>query len=241
MLVLQEPGALRFITQNDHARLAHDILALWTGDGLPGHPLRDRLLFATAEHDNGWREADAAPLTDPTSGRPHDFLSYPEDERQRLWQRGISRFADTDSLTALLIARHAQRIHRDQSSSPSWQHFFSLLSEKLRALEEACEIAPADLDALYEYLWLADTVSLAACGVLGATPLTRGDYEFSISPGHVSAHPFPFAGPLTLRVAYRLLPTRRYSGSADLVGDLASAHWQSMSISIEPREQRVIR
>ena len=241
MLVLQEPDALRLITQNDHARLAHDILALWTGDGLPAHPLRDRLLLATAEHDNGWREADAAPLTKPASSWPYDFRSYPEDERQRLWRRGINRFADTDLPTALLITRHAERIHRDLSSSPGWRQFFSFLSEKLRVLEESCMISPADLDVLYEYLWLVDTVSLGACGVLGTSTVTRRGYEFSVDRGHVSAHPFPFAGPLTLRVAYRLLPTRRYSGSADFAGELARAHWQSMPINIGPREQPMIR
>jgi hypothetical protein len=241
MLVLENADALCLITQNDHARLAHDILALWTGDGLPENPLREELLLATAEHDNGWREVDAAPLTDPASGWPSEFRSYPESERQRLWRRAVNRFAQTDPLTASLIARHARRIHRDLSSSPDWQQFYSFLSEKLAAFEELCEISPADLDALYEYLWLADTLSLGACGALGACTMKYKGYELAVSPGHVSVHPFPFAGPLTLRVACRLLPTRRYSGSADLVGELASAHWQSMPIGIEPGERPMIR
>jgi hypothetical protein len=241
MLVLEGGDSLRLITQNDHARLAHDILALWIGEGLPNHPLRDRLLFATAEHDNGWREADAAPLTDATSGWPCDFRSYPDDERQRLWRRGINRFSDTDSLSAYLIARHAERIHRELSSSPRWQEFFSFLLEKLNALEESCPHSPVDLDLLYDYLWLADNVSLGACGALGAHTLTRRGYEFSLSSGQVFVHPFPFSGPLTLRVACRFLPARRYAGSADLGGELASAHWQTTDIHVEPRQQPVIR
>ena len=240
MLVLRQRNAIQVITQNDHARLAHDFLSLWTADGLPEHPLRDHLLLATAEHDNGWREADAAPLTDLDTGWPSDFRSYPETDRRRLWQRGVDRFAETDPLVALLILRHAQRIHRELYSSPAWREFFSTVTARQRSLEETCNTPSAVLDGLYEFMWLADTISLGACGALGVTDLDWRGYEFSVSPGQVSVHPFPFAGRSTLRVAYRSLPVRSYSGTTDLGGALANAQWQFRRVRIGHREQAVV-
>src|SRR5262249_53740757 len=66
---------LRLVTQPDHAHLSGELLSLWRADGLPAHPRRAETLFAGREHDNGWREADAAPRWDAAAGRPRDFLT----------------------------------------------------------------------------------------------------------------------------------------------------------------------
>ncbi|HEX2162583.1 MAG TPA: DUF3891 family protein, partial [Thermoanaerobaculia bacterium] len=75
MIVYDEGEAWRVVTQPDHARFAGELVALWRAHGVPEHPRRDDLLFAVREHDNGWREEDAAPSWNAAAGRPHDFLS----------------------------------------------------------------------------------------------------------------------------------------------------------------------
>src|SRR6185436_12277599 len=112
MIVVDTGETFRLVTQPDHARFAADLLSLWPE--LAGHPRRDDLLFATREHDNGWREADAAPRWDAGQGRPHDFLSLPEPERALLWRRGIGRFRASRPGAALLVAHHAAVLHRDR-------------------------------------------------------------------------------------------------------------------------------
>ena len=70
VIVVDKGDLLRVITQPDHARFAAELLSLWRADGLPEHPRREQLLFAVREHDNGWREADAAPWVDPATQKP---------------------------------------------------------------------------------------------------------------------------------------------------------------------------
>jgi hypothetical protein len=233
MLVLEESESLRLITQHDHARLAHELLALWTADGFPQHHLRDDLLLATAEHDCGWQGPDAAPMLDLGKKLPFDFKTYPADERQYLWRETIHRLSETNLRAVLLVIRHAERIHQERLSEPGWQGFLAELAETRQSLEASNAISSAELDGAYEYLWMADIVSLGACGALGTTILDWSGYEFSISPAHIKVRPFPYAGPLTLRVACRLLPECRYSSAADFASDLASARWQFMPIRVE--------
>src|SRR6187401_2294836 len=91
MIVASGSARHLVITQPDHARFSAELLSLWRA--LADHPRREELLFAVREHDNGWRETDAAPHWDAEQGRPHDFLSLPRTERIELWQRGTARFA----------------------------------------------------------------------------------------------------------------------------------------------------
>jgi hypothetical protein len=50
----------------------------WRDGGFTDNPRRDAILLAIAEHDNGWREVDVAPIVDEATGRIHDFVSAPD-------------------------------------------------------------------------------------------------------------------------------------------------------------------
>ena len=234
MLVLEEPDSLRLVTQHDHAKLARDILALWTGDGLPEDPLREDLLLATGNHDAGWRGADAAPILDQSRGWPFDFRSYPEAERQLLWTEAVAELELSRPDPALLILRHAERIHRDRSARATWQPFFDFLAQKRLEIEALCESSSQRLDEMYEFLWLADTCSLGACGVLAPQRIEWRQYEVSLFVDELRLDPFPFAGPLTLRLAHRTIPKRRYESATGLASSLAQTRWRFRSIRIEP-------
>src|SRR3954464_9584367 len=107
MIVVPAESSFLLITQPDHAHLAGEILSLWRADGLPDNPRRDDLLFAAREHDNGWREADAAPRWDAGRGPPPDSPPPPRRERLERWERAPCRFATERPYAALLITRHA--------------------------------------------------------------------------------------------------------------------------------------
>ena len=124
MIVVPEGSTLLLVTQPDHAHFSGELLSLWRAGGLPGHPRRDDLLFAAREHDNGWREADAAPRWNAEGGRPHDFMTLPRQERIEIWERGTCRFAAERPYAALLITRHALNLfggrRGEEGGTPSW-------------------------------------------------------------------------------------------------------------------------
>src|SRR5436305_824646 len=163
MIVVPEGTAYRLITQPDHAHLAAEILALWRRDGLPAHPRRENLLFAAREHDNGWREADAAPRWDPGTGRPHDFMTLPTADRIEIWERGPCRFATERPYAAQLIARHARHLLGGRRGEEGWDGLLDFLADFERGLSEETGVPEDELAADYRWIELADQISLTAC------------------------------------------------------------------------------
>src|SRR5215213_8305992 len=94
MIVRRDPTHLLLITQPDHAALAAAVMDAWRHP-LPDAPVRDVVLLATREHDNGWYEEDAAPLVDETTGRILDFMTAPDSVRQGIWPRAVERLGST--------------------------------------------------------------------------------------------------------------------------------------------------
>src|SRR6185436_13494317 len=137
MIVVAEQETWLFITQPDHAAFAAELTSLWRAEGVPDHPRRADLLFAVREHDNGWREADAAPRWNRERRLPHDFLTIPRPARIEVWERGVSRFAGERPWAALLITRHARRLHRDRRGVDGWEDLLETLDELERGLAEA--------------------------------------------------------------------------------------------------------
>jgi hypothetical protein len=240
MIVVPEDSTYRLITQPDHAHLAAEILALWRRDGLPAHPRRKDLLFAAREHDNGWREADAAPRWDSGAGRPHDFLTLPTPDRIEIWERGTCRFATERPYAALLITRHARNLLGGRRGEAGWDGLLDFLADFERGLSEETGVPEDELMEDYRWVEIADQISLIACAGR-REPVAR--HGFRIAPaaaGHtgggavaVGLAPFPLAGATTFRVACRRIPTRDYRGDADLGGELAAARWEELAVRIE--------
>ena len=240
MIVYGEGETLLVITQPDHAHFAGELLSLWRADGLPDNPRREEVLFAAREHDNGWREADAAPLCD-AEGRPVDFLGVSPPLRIELWQRGAARFAGSHPYAARLIVRHAATLHRDRRGDPEWEGFFGFLDELERGLAEETGVGEADLAADYRLLDLADLVSLAVCN-RWHEPFARHGMTGRYADGTVRLEPFPLAGATAFALPCRRIPSRRYLGDADLGGELAAARWERLTVRVAafspPRARR---
>lgn len=231
MIVYDEGATLRLITQPNHAHFAGELLSLWRADGLPASPRRAEVLFAAREHDNGWREADAAPRWDAARGRPHDFMSIARADRIEIWERGASRFAGSHPYAALLITRHAQNLHRDRRGDPDWDPFLDLLDELATGLAAETGAAADDVAADYRLLDLADGISLAACGGWSG-PFTRHGLAVTPAGGAVHLDPLPLAGATAFTIPCRRIPKRAYRGDADLGGELAAARWEDLKVRV---------
>lgn len=237
MIVIPRTDRLRLITQNDHAAFAADLLKLWRSDGAPEHPRRRELLFATREHDNGWRETDSAPFCDRESGRPYSFTNLPAAEKIRIWHRGPRRFREGEPYASLLIAHHAQNIYRSYRGEAVWEESFADWKALEAELAEELGMDEDTVAADYYYLDITDVLSLAACGAFEELFDHRG---VRCEPRHeaemttLAVDPFPLAGTTTFRIPCRLIPDRRYAGDTDLAVELASARWGEHVVRVMP-------
>jgi hypothetical protein len=229
VIVNADGGRLRLVTQSDHAATAAEILALWRADGLPDHPRRAELLRAAREHDNGWREADAAPRLE-ADGRPADFRRFPEAERRAVWRRGVARLAPAHPYAALLVAEHALVLHRERAGEPEWAEFAQELEEQQAELAATVGLPTLELAADYRFLHLADLVSLTACGAWES--FQDHDLKGRRSGSTLLLDPFPLAGSTTFKVPCRHIPDRPYAGEADLAGELGPARWEELSFRL---------
>ena len=233
MIVAPLDGALRVVTQNDHAHFAAELLGLWRP--LADHPRRDSLLLAAREHDNGWREADSAPRR-REDGRPHDFLSIPEPLRRELWQRGTERARSGDPWAALLILEHALTLHRDRGDQPEWQQLLETWKEQRETLLEELREAGAtetesDLADDYRLLDLADLASLK---VTCPWPERQERHGFTLEGADdgLRLAPLPLVGSTRFEIPCRTIPDRPYDGDQDLAVELAVARWESMTVRV---------
>ncbi len=240
MIVYDEGESLLLITQPDHAHFTGELLSLWRADGLPEHPRRAEILFAGREHDNGWREEDAAPRWNAAFGRPHDFISMPRAERIALWERGTARFAGSHPYAALLITRHALHLYRDRRDSAEaadWRDFFAYLDELERGLFEATGMDAADpadeakVAADYRFIDLGDLASLAVCN-RWSEPFNRYGWHGVYREGTLHLDPLPLAGATAFAIPCRRIPKRPYRGDADLGGELAAARWETLRVRV---------
>lgn len=194
------------------------------------------MLLAAREHDNGWREADAAPRFDPELGRPFDFRYLSIPDRIDIWRRGVRRFANAQPLTALLILRHAAEIHRTYRDHADWKEFGEELEALRHDLGDSSGIEPSAVERDYRFLELADTLSLGACGAFdpGDSAQSIHGYQVEVQLGRIGLEPFPLAGATTLEVAYRLLPSTTFDSAASFSEELATATWRRLPVRIEP-------
>jgi hypothetical protein len=236
MIVVPEGPTLLLVTQPDHAHFSGELLSLWRAGGLAEHPRRDDLLFAAREHDNGWREADAAPRWDAERGRPYDFITQPRQERIELWERGTCRFAAERPYAALLIARHALNLFRGRRGEEEWDPFLDFLEDFEGNLLEETGAGREELEADYPLIDLADLISLTAC-TRRREPVERHGVRIVPGDGEVRLAPFPLAGATTFRVPCRRVPVREYRGDADFGGELAAARWEEMTVRVAPERE----
>jgi hypothetical protein len=222
MIVREDGDGLLLITQPDHARLAAEIVEAWTADGLPAHPRRETILLATCEHDNGWREPDAAPTVDER-GRPHDFASAPAPIRQGVWPRGVTRLAARSPYAAALVAQHALTVYERYRGDRDWTSFFARMERMRDELLEKGVGTPDPFFDDYRFVRLGDLVSLVFCNGWTAPEEELG-VRVSLAGDRVVVTPDPFGGravPLTVRA--RRVPARPYASDADLRQALSAA------------------
>jgi hypothetical protein len=234
-VIIRPAGAdLLCIRQPDHAALAARIAASWCADGLPDRPTHPLVLRATARHDIGWEDEDAAPRVDPATGHPFDFIGSPLEVRQRLWPRAVARLATDDAYVAALVAQHALTVYRRFERDPAWRAFFADLERRRDDLVVEAAApgagtagrAPVDIRGFladYTIVGLCDLFSLIFCSGWREPYLMEG-YTAILVGDRLTVSPDPFGGlAVPLAVTARRIRARRHESDADLRAALEAA------------------
>lgn len=186
----------------------------WVGDDFRRATRRASILHAIEEHDNGWRELDAAPIVDDRTGQILDFITAPADVRQGVWPRGVGRLTH-DRWAAALVAQHAIHIFDRYRSDAAWAPFFATM-ESLRA--EHVRAAGLTIDLLaaeYLFLRVADLISLVFCNAWTG-PERHEQYVIGNDGTRLTIEPDPFGGDVVpFAVRARELPRRAFQDAAE--------------------------
>ena len=118
-----DDNTIRLVTQPSHAVAAGYMASHWGNEeftklGFYGNcsdseKLAAETIFGIAEHDNGWWEWEADPLSSELDRLPlglEEVLNNPAEATQR-WQIGTTRFEDSHPYASLLINFHAYRLY----------------------------------------------------------------------------------------------------------------------------------
>jgi Protein of unknown function (DUF3891) len=203
------------ITQPDHAQLAATIMERWQGDGFPDSPRRAAILLAIREHDNGWREVDAAPILDANSGEILDFMTLPDEDRRGVWPRGVQRLAATP-YSAALVAQHAVHIYRRYRDDTAWIPFFiEMEAWRDHFILQERSVTMDELLRDYRFLRIGDLASLTFCNGWSEAPEETG-LAVTFDSEHLAISPDPFAGErLSIEITAREMPGTRFASARE--------------------------
>jgi hypothetical protein len=212
MIVRRAEGALHLITQPDHAALARRIMERW--EPLREKERRESILLAIGEHDNGWREPDAAPSIDPATGRVYDFIDAPAAVRQGVWPRGVARLSH-DPWAAALVAQHALTVYERYRTDEIWSAFFREMADTRDTFLANTPDALPQLTNDYDYVRIGDLISLIFCNRWEEQSYKHR--TFRLEGDRVVVVPDAFAGrEIKFEIAAIELPDRRFTTDTDL-------------------------
>lgn len=232
MIVRRGDGVLHLITQPDHAALARRLMAFWPS--LSTSERRRDILTAIEHHDRGWRESDASPTVDPSTGGVRDFLHAPLEVRQGVWPVSVGLLAAAP-WAAALVAHHALSVYDRFRSDSDWQDFFPRLTA-LR--DEHLARSGGDLPSLvrdYIYLRLGDLLSLAFC-TAATTPERLGPWTIRRHGSRVHVDPSPFVLDVPFAIEAREIPDVPYPDDAALRAAIAEGRSRALEgvVGAEP-------
>lgn len=220
MIVRPAQDGVHLITQPDHAHLAAQIIE--HAVTLERHPRREAILLAAAQHDNGWTEEDAAPIVNPATGHPADFINVPVSVRHRVWPRAIQRLAQ-HPWPAALVAEHAVVVYDRFRVEDDWAPFFAEIEAARDQMVRASGLTSRELVSDYTYVRLADLISLFFCMAV-SLPQHVGEWSVQLTGEHAVVSPDPFGGrsiPIAIRA--RKIPDRVFESDDDLRATVAAA------------------
>jgi hypothetical protein len=228
MIVRDRGGDWQVVLQTDHA----DLSAAFAGAWRERSDRHDSLALAAERHDDGWAVWEQAPMVDPETGKPLNFLDVGVAAHLAFYRACIAAVTEQDPYTGLLVSMHGagiyrQRYGRDPGLSLSQADAVRGLVDEFVDEQEAGydgRMAQAVADDAerwrdYELLQFYDRLSLYFCMrdvEAGEAADVQGYRLEPLGPWAVRIDPFPFgAAPARFSLLRRVLPKRSWSGQRE--------------------------
>jgi len=165
------------ITQSAHGELAGQLAAHWGNKefATPGRfspsgdpeRVRGEVVFAVAEHDNGWWEWEADPPLSPDDGLPQGLSEVVADPVAGMdrWRRGIPRLVERHPYASVIIGDHAAWLYEAQFN-PDHPLELTHQLQRARSLYPAEQHRPAS-----EFVTAVREMEAVTCRRLDREPL----------------------------------------------------------------------
>jgi Protein of unknown function (DUF3891) len=240
MIVRDRGNDWQVVLQTDHAELSGAFARAWAEPGAR----HESLALAALRHDDGWAVWERAPIVEPDTGRPLNFLDVGVPGHLAFYRACIAAVGEQDPYAGLLVSMHGAGIYRQRyGRDPSLKVTQAPENQSLvDAFVEEQEASHADRMAAtgvgederwrdYELLQLYDRLSLYFCMRdvdRGEEAELQGHRLEPLAPWRIRMQPFPFAEePARFTLARRLVPK---SGLRDIL----ALPVERAEISIEP-------
>jgi uncharacterized protein DUF3891 len=130
MVFQQNRGQLLIVRQPDHGVQTGRFARHWGNEQTPPFTPREPVIAAATRHD-GWKDWEAHPSIDPTTGQPWQFYRLTPHEHMPLYRRGIAMAAAHDPTPKILVSMHGAGLYHDRYGT------FRLAKQAFSASERA--------------------------------------------------------------------------------------------------------
>lgn len=230
MIRREEKNGWLLITQHDHAGLAGEIMAYWGNESFSVLEPRDEVLFAVGEHDAGWRQWDASPKIDASSGVPANFSEMDTYDQSVIWEHCFRDHAAEHQYASVLIALHFAKFNQHNlDRDPSDENAGMLKAELGKFIKDkvgaelngfSLDDIPLDIKVNLKLLQIADIMSLTLCHGWKSVEIKDAPLDYSgncktlkmeSEDGlNYTVEPYPFSQP---RLSFSILGRRLFSTS----------------------------
>lgn len=228
MIVRDLGDAWQVVLQTDHADLSGDVARAWADQG----PRHESVVIAAERHDDGWAVWEQAPMVDPRSGAPVNFLDVGVPAHLAFYRAAIAAIGEQDPYAGLLVSMHGAGIYRHRygtdpalglsraaEAQEQVDAFVAEQEARHEALAASLGVSAEERWADYHLLQYADRFSLYFCmrDVEAGEAGKVRDFSFApLGPWHVRVEPYPFAtSPLRTSLVRRVVP--KGAGVTDLL------------------------
>lgn len=244
MIVCDVGDHWQVVLQTDHADLSGDFARRWNHRT----DRSDSLVTAAERHDDGWAVWEQAPMCDPRTSKPLNFLDVGVLAHLAFYRAGIAAIGEQDPYAGLLVSMHGAGIYRGRYGlQPELQLTFAEDARKqveAFVAEQESSFEPRDAQSGvtaedrkhdYKLLQIYDRMSLLFCmNDTVAPPASEfSGYHFEPDGTAVRMTPFAFDGSeQRFSLVRRLLPKRRWQDGAEFRRDFFAIEPEHSAITL---------